>query len=544
MIAILSTRWIVLDIEGTLTPTEQIHTVLYDYARPRLGPWIDEHPDDPEVAEAVGQIRRLGELPDSADTAALVTVLHGWMDADEKITPLKTLQGLIWQHGYAEGELTTALFPDVAPALAQWRKAGIDLAIFSSGSVAAQIASFSRTSDGDVTEFFSRHFDTVNAGPKREAASYQSITEALGADPAEVLFLSDVPAELDAAAEAGWQTVGVARAGEPYGDADFGPHRKIGSFDGIRAGVRRRPSASSPGSSDEGAEPVSVGELRAAGRALAAEAARYAAMGWMHGTSGNLSVVLRRDPLRLAVTASGRDKGELTEDDVVVVDESGRGAADSPCPERVPSAEAGLHARIAAVSGAGAVVHVHALAPVVAAELWPDGVVLRDLEMLKGLGRAAHDDVVTVPVIRNDQDMRVLGDAFEAGFDAGTPALIVARHGLYVWGDDPRQARHRLECLEWSLRFAVETRQTVTPQVSQVSQAPQSGQTPPTDQTGQTGQTGQAPQTDRSNQTSQNDQPGQSDQTGRNDQTGRTRKPGQAGQAGKPTTRTKNRQGR
>jgi methylthioribulose-1-phosphate dehydratase len=189
------------------------------------------------------------------------------------------------------------------------------------------------------------------------------------------------------------------------------------------------------------------------GEALAAECARYTAMGWMRGTSGNLSVVVDRDPLRLAVTVSGKDKGELTPDDVVVVDALGN----TDDPVRVPSAEAALHGRIAAVSGAGAVVHVHALAPVVAAEHWPDGVELRDLEMLKGFGRRAHDDAVTIPVVPNSQDMEVLGDAFERGFRPDVPALLVARHGVYAWGDDLHQARHRLECLEWLLRFKVET---------------------------------------------------------------------------------------
>ncbi|SHG85409.1 methylthioribulose 1-phosphate dehydratase [Streptoalloteichus hindustanus] len=199
-------------------------------------------------------------------------------------------------------------------------------------------------------------------------------------------------------------------------------------------------------------------QLDQAGRALAAESAHYAALGWMRGTSGNLSVVLGRNPLRLAVTASGMDKAELTPRDVVVVDEHGAAVPGQPGPARRPSAEAGLHARIARVAGAGAVVHVHALAPVIAAEHWPLGVALRDLEMLKGLGRGAHDDEVTIPVIANGQDMRVLGDAFEAGFRADTPALIVARHGLYVWGDDLYQARHRAECLDWLLRFVVATR--------------------------------------------------------------------------------------
>ena len=188
--------------------------------------------------------------------------------------------------------------------------------------------------------------------------------------------------------------------------------------------------------------------LSEAGALLAAESARYTAMGWMRGTSGNLSVRLQDDPLRLAVTASGLDKGSLTAADVVEIDADGTALSAG-----VPSAEAGLHGRIAAVSGAGAVIHVHVLAPVLAAERWPGGVELRDLEMLKGFGRSAHDDLVTVPVVPNSQDMVVLGDAFEAGHRADTPALIVARHGLYVWGKDVFQARHRAECLEWLLRF-------------------------------------------------------------------------------------------
>jgi len=116
--------WLVLDIEGTLTPTAAVHQTLYGYARPRLGPWIDAHPDDPEVAAAVEAVRSEAGLAPEAGTAAVVEVLHGWMDADRKATPLKTLQGLIWQHGYAAGELRTDLFPDVPAALAAWRAVG------------------------------------------------------------------------------------------------------------------------------------------------------------------------------------------------------------------------------------------------------------------------------------------------------------------------------------------------------------------------------------------------------------------------------------
>lgn len=227
------TDWVVLDIEGTLTATSQVHVVLYDYARPRLGPWIDSHGDDPVVAGAVAETRSLGGLAPDAGTDEVVAVLHGWMNADQKIAPLKTLQGLIWQRGYAEGDLTTEFFPDVAAVLRAWHADGRRLAVFSSGSVAGQVASFSRTTDGDVTGLFAAHFDTVNAGPKREEPSYRAIAAALGASPDRIVFFSDVPAELDAARAAGWQTVGVARAGEPFEDADFGPHPTVTSFEEI-----------------------------------------------------------------------------------------------------------------------------------------------------------------------------------------------------------------------------------------------------------------------------------------------------------------------
>jgi enolase-phosphatase E1 len=217
------TEWVVLDIEGTLSATDQVLVTLYDYARPRLGPWIEEHGDDPAVAGAVAQIRELSGVDGGTDE--LVRVLHGWMDADQKVTPLKTLQGLIWQRGYAEGDLVAEFFPDVVPALRAWHADGVKLAVFSSGSVAGQVAFFAHTTDGDLTSLFEHHFDTVNAGPKREATSYLKIASVLGST--DITFYSDVPAELHAAAEAGWRTVGVARPGEPYGDADFSPHQTV-----------------------------------------------------------------------------------------------------------------------------------------------------------------------------------------------------------------------------------------------------------------------------------------------------------------------------
>ncbi|QFZ17045.1 acireductone synthase [Saccharothrix syringae] len=220
------TEWVVLDIEGTLSATDQVLVTLYDYARPRLGPWIDGHPGDPAVVEAVAQVRELSGAQGGTDE--LVAVLHGWMDADRKATPLKTLQGLIWQEGYARGDLVAEFFPDVVPALRRWHADGVRLAVFSSGSVAGQVAFFRHTTDGDLTPLFEHHFDTVNAGPKREASSYFKIASVLGSD--DVTFYSDVPAELHAAAEAGWRTVGVARPGEPHEHSDFGPHRTVSAL--------------------------------------------------------------------------------------------------------------------------------------------------------------------------------------------------------------------------------------------------------------------------------------------------------------------------
>ncbi|MCC3768683.1 methylthioribulose 1-phosphate dehydratase [Streptomyces sp. UNOC14_S4] len=189
-------------------------------------------------------------------------------------------------------------------------------------------------------------------------------------------------------------------------------------------------------------------DVEQAGAVLAAEAARFASFGWMRGTAGNLSVVTGRDPLRLAVTASGLDKGELTPSDVVVVD--GDGAA---VDGGRPSAEAALHARVVRLTGAGAVVHVHTVAAVAMGRRHPEGIVFKDLEMLKGLGQPAHDQEVTLPVVANSQDMRVLGDRLAAARDPRMPAVLVAGHGLYVWGPDPRRARHHTEVVEWLLEL-------------------------------------------------------------------------------------------
>jgi methylthioribulose-1-phosphate dehydratase len=194
-----------------------------------------------------------------------------------------------------------------------------------------------------------------------------------------------------------------------------------------------------------------------AGAALAAESARFASFGWMRGTSGNLSVVLSRQPLSLVITASGKDKGSLTAADIVVVDADGRAVGANPHrpPTGNPSPEAVLHARVAMVAGAGAVVHVHTVASVVASRRWPAGVELSDVEMLKGIGLSASGERFILPVIENWQDMFELADRLEAARHHTIPAVVVADHGLYAWGDDLLQARHHTEIVQWLLELVV-----------------------------------------------------------------------------------------
>lgn len=202
--------------------------------------------------------------------------------------------------------------------------------------------------------------------------------------------------------------------------------------------------------------------LREAGAALAAESRRFSDYGWMRGTSGNLSVVVNRDPLLLAVTASGVEKSLLTENDVVLIDHTG--AAADPTDPRPPSAEAGLHSHIAARTGANVVFHVHAFDAVVAGHRWPEGVEFSGMEMLKGLGHSADDSVIRIPVIPNHQDMVVEGAYFDEQYLPATdevpevPAVIIANHGIHAWGKDVASARRHLEIAEWLLRFAVATR--------------------------------------------------------------------------------------
>ena len=223
---------VVIDIEGTTSSTGFVHRTLYPYSRARFRDWIDAHRGRPDVDAMIDAVRELGGEPD-ADVERVVWWLNHWLDGDQKVTSLKAFQGWIWAEGFTSGELTSHFFDDVIPVLRRWKSAGLDLSIFSSGSVSAQLAWFGNTPEGDILALFSRHFDTENIGPKRTAKSYRLIADVLGAVPSSIVFLSDLRAELDAASEAGWWTVGVRREGDQYFDEPIGDHLVAYSFEQI-----------------------------------------------------------------------------------------------------------------------------------------------------------------------------------------------------------------------------------------------------------------------------------------------------------------------
>ncbi|MGH2400621.1 MAG: acireductone synthase [bacterium] len=223
-------RGILLDIEGTTSSIEFVYQTLFPYARRALAPFLETHWDEPAVAAAREQIARDAGAASFAEfhrhTPALsqAKALHGevlrLMDADAKLTGFKQLQGLIWKQGYARGELLSQVFPDVPPALAEWATRGIDVRVYSSGSLEAQRQFFAHTVAGSLTHLLRGYYDTT-IGPKREPASYSAIAADMKLPPGEILFLSDVPAELDAALAAGLAAALVLRPGNtPIADWD------------------------------------------------------------------------------------------------------------------------------------------------------------------------------------------------------------------------------------------------------------------------------------------------------------------------------------
>ncbi|MBO2926799.1 acireductone synthase [Metapseudomonas otitidis] len=214
---------ILTDIEGTTSAVSFVFDVLFPYAARHLPGFVSEHAAEPVVAEQVEAVRRESGEPE-ASVERVVAILLEWIAKDRKATPLKALQGMVWEQGYRAGQLKGHVYPDAVEALRRWHIEGYRLYVYSSGSIQAQKLIFGCSEAGDLSPLFSGYFDTTS-GPKREAGSYRRIVEAIGLPAEEVLFLSDVVQELDAAREAGLPTIGLAREG-----GELAGHPTVASF--------------------------------------------------------------------------------------------------------------------------------------------------------------------------------------------------------------------------------------------------------------------------------------------------------------------------
>jgi len=235
---------ILLDIEGTTTPVDFVYRVLFPYARRHVKEFVSRFYGTEEVQVDIKQLRndhasdqQQQQTPpawrdDSIDSQveSVTIYVHWLMDRDRKSTGLKSLQGKIWEVGYRSGQLQGQVYEDVPPALVRWSEQKKDISIYSSGSVLAQRLLFQYAKADDLTRFLQGYFDTTT-GPKTEPESYGRIAKALKQPPSEILFISDVIAELDAANSAGLQTTLCVRSGRPWPQAHSYP--VIRSFDEI-----------------------------------------------------------------------------------------------------------------------------------------------------------------------------------------------------------------------------------------------------------------------------------------------------------------------
>ena len=231
---------ILLDIEGTTTPIDFVHKTLFPFAKAKTDEFVRDNFAEikPEIAQLKTEYRRdfteqiYGRDFREDSPESVANYLKFLIDVDRKSTPLKSLQGKIWQTGYESGELQSEMFADVPAALERWKEQGIQTAIFSSGSVLAQKLIFKYSNFGDLSPFINDYFDTTTGGAKKETESYRRIAGKLGFEAGDVLFVSDILAELDAARDAGMRTALAIRAGNGQITEDF-THQSVTSFNEI-----------------------------------------------------------------------------------------------------------------------------------------------------------------------------------------------------------------------------------------------------------------------------------------------------------------------
>jgi enolase-phosphatase E1 len=221
---------IVTDIEGTTSSLSFVKDVLFPYARAKLPEYVRQHKDEAIIKQLL--VDTCNEAGIDYGIQSAINQLIQWIDQDKKITPLKTLQGHIWKAGYELGDFKGHLYQDAIDNLKAWKAKGISLYVYSSGSVLAQKLLFGHTDAGDLTPLFSGFFDT-NIGGKKDVDSYRKIAEEIGLPVDNILFLSDIKEELDAALAAGYQTIWLTRDQQPEARA---AHLQISSFNEIKFG--------------------------------------------------------------------------------------------------------------------------------------------------------------------------------------------------------------------------------------------------------------------------------------------------------------------
>lgn len=206
--------FILTDIEGTTTSVSFVYDVLFPYFRENIQK-VRTMVHLPEVQAIFKESIRLASETENISIASddeVIETLIRWSTEDKKITPLKSLQGLLWKEAYVSGLIKGHVYDDVSPSLKTWKEAGMQLGVFSSGSIAAQKLIFGYSVSGDLTPCFSAYFDTTTGG-KREVETYMKISKELKTQPSDILFLSDIIEELEAAQQAGLQTIQLVRPG-------------------------------------------------------------------------------------------------------------------------------------------------------------------------------------------------------------------------------------------------------------------------------------------------------------------------------------------
>jgi len=210
-----SGKGILLDIEGTTSSVHFVYDEMFPFAKREIPGYVESHWGEEELVHALNLLAVdagheslavwCGKESEYQQKKTAIAEAMNQMESDAKATGLKQLQGLVWESGFKSGELQAHIYEDVLPAIQAWSDLDKDIRIYSSGSIGAQKLFFSHTIQGNILPLIRGHYDTTT-GPKKEVTSYETIVEQFGLAAEQILFISDIVDELDAAAKAGLQT--------------------------------------------------------------------------------------------------------------------------------------------------------------------------------------------------------------------------------------------------------------------------------------------------------------------------------------------------